>query len=156
MAGVYRVGFDPRPAGRAIAGAITSIRKRKAEEEKAARKAAAEAEKARKRAIKAKARAEKAAEKAREAADKLSREQSGGLVPPEGETDLSISDERVENTSGFRPDSGASVVDPKSEPTVKFLRGYSERYGDAPDPYQGYASPGHNKASADRFGELSY
>ena len=50
----------------------------------------------------------------------------------------------------------ASAVDPKSQPSVKFLRGYSERYGEAPDPYQGYASPGHYKASADRFGDLSY
>jgi len=50
----------------------------------------------------------------------------------------------------------APVVDPKSQPSVKFLRGYSERHGEAPDPYQGYASPGHYKASADRFGDLSY
>ena len=64
MAGVYRVGGTwHRQAGRDIAGAITTIRKRRAEEEEAARKAAKAAEKARKaaeaKAIKEKAKAEK-------------------------------------------------------------------------------------------------
>ena len=87
MAGVYRVGFDPRPAGRAIAGAITSIRKRQAEEAKAAAKAAKEAEKAakkaRNKAITEKKRAEKATKRAQEKAAKARLEEVGAATDEE-------------------------------------------------------------------------
>ena len=87
MAGVYRVGFDPRPAGRAIAGAITSIRKRQAEEAKAAEKAAKEAEKAAKKArdkaVTEKKRADKAAKRAQDKAAKARLEEAGAATDEE-------------------------------------------------------------------------
>lgn len=277
MAGVYDIGFDPRPIGRIIGGAISGYRAKKAAEELAAKKKAEKAQraaaKAQKKATKEKERLEKIARKKQEEADKLSLEQTGGMplvgigdkravkpsgfnpnqdapfsasteIPPpptssidEGESvsgerkysigpseltkptreegphifeshaafadrlewlkkefyrirgadahpfDLDRETERLirerkEQRASWEyqrkmdasqgryrgPDkptgtvmlNRASAVDPKAEPRVKFLRGYSERYGAAPDPYQDYASPGHYKAAADRFGELSY